>query len=169
VLAFAFAFAPELVTLVYTAAYLEAAPVMRVYICGLGLMVIEISSVLLMLRQGSFALGVNTLALAVSVAASWSLASVVGLAGAAGGSVAAICIDRVISLRRISRQVGVRVRDLQDWRGVALALGYAVAIAALIRIATDLLVPGGTLARLAFGACCLALAYVPILWRWRSK
>ena len=34
VLAFAFAFAEELVTLVYTAAYLEAAPVMRVYIAG---------------------------------------------------------------------------------------------------------------------------------------
>ena len=34
-LAFAFAFADELVTLVYTAAYLEAAPVMRVYIVGM--------------------------------------------------------------------------------------------------------------------------------------
>ena len=169
VLAFAFAFAPELVTLVYTAAYLEAAPVMRVYIAGLALMVVEVSSVLLMLRQGSFALGVNTLALAVSVAASWSLAGVVGLAGAAGGSVAAICIDRVISLRRISKQVGVRVRELQDWRGIAFALGYAVAVAALIRLAADLLLPEGALARLAFGACCLALAYVPILWRWRSK
>ena len=89
VLAFSFAFAEEIVTLVYTAAYLEAAPVMRVYIAGIAIMVVEISSVLLMLRQGNFALGIHTVALAVSVAVSWTLAGLVGLAGAAAGSVVA--------------------------------------------------------------------------------
>jgi hypothetical protein len=122
-----------------------------------------------MLRQGSFALGINTLALAVSVAASWSLASGVGLAGAAGGSVLAIAVDRVISLRRISRQVGVPVRALQDWRGIVLALGYAIAAAALIRIAVDLLAQGGSLSRLALGGCALAIAYLPIIHRWRTQ
>ena len=169
VLAFVFAFAEELVTLVYTAAYLEAAPVMRVYLVGLALMVIEVTSVLLMLRQGSFALGINSLALALSVAASWSLAGWLGLAGAAGGSVAAICLDRVISLRRISRQVSIPVRALQDWRGIAMALGYAVATAALIRIVVDLAVESGAAARLALGACGLAVAYVPIILRWRAR
>jgi hypothetical protein len=118
-LAFVFAFAEDLVTLVYTAAYLEAAPVMRVYIVGVAIMVVELTSVLLLLRQGSFALGVNTLALIVSAAASWTLAGWVGLAGAAGGSVLAIIVDRLISLRRISLYVGVPVRELQDWRGLA--------------------------------------------------
>ena len=169
VLAFAFAFTEDLVTLVYTSSYLEAAPVMRVYLVGLAVMVVELTSVLLMLRQGSFALGINSLALAVSVATSWSLAGWIGLAGAAGGSVAAVCIDRLISLRRISRQVNVPVRELQDWRGIAIALGYAVATAALIRIAVDLLIPGGTFHRLALGGCGLALAYVPIIYRWRKE
>jgi len=167
-LAFVFAFAEDLVTLVYTAAYLEAAPVMRVYIVGVAIMVIELTSVLLLLRQGSFALGVNTLALIVSAAASWTLAGWVGLAGAAGGSVLAIIVDRLISLRRISLYVGVPVRELQDWRGLALALGYAVATAALIRVTVDLLAPGGAFPRLALGACGLALAYVPVLYRWRK-
>jgi len=169
VLAFAFAFTEDLVTLVYTSSYLEAAPVMRVYLVGLAVMVVELTSVLLMLRQGSFALGINSLALAVSVATSWSLAGWIGLAGAAGGSVAAVCIDRLISLRRISKQVNVPVRELQDWRGIAIALGYAVATAALIRIAVDLLIPGGTFHRLALGGCGLALAYVPIIYRWRKE
>jgi O-antigen/teichoic acid export membrane protein len=169
VLAFAFAFTEDLVRLVYTAAYLEAAPVMRVYLVGLAVMVVETTSVLLMLRQGSFALGINSLALAVSVATSWALAGWIGLAGAAGGSVAAVCLDRVISLRRISKQVNVPVRELQDWRGIAIALGYAVATAALIRIAVDLLAHGGALARLALGACGLAVAYLPIILRWRAR
>jgi len=102
------------------------------------------------------------------VATSWALAGWVGLAGAAGGSVAAVCLDRVISLRRISKQVSVPVRELQDWRGIAMALGYAVATAALIRIVVDLLVQGGPLARLAAGGCGLALAYLPIIYRWRK-
>ena len=168
-LAFAFAFAEDFVTLVYTSAYLEAVPVMRVYIVGLAVMVVEITSVLLMLRQGSFALGVNTLALIVSVATSWALAGWVGLAGAAAGSVAAIFLDRLISLRRISKQVGIPVRQLQDWRGIVMALGYALATAALIRLAVDLLAHGGSLARLSLGACGLALAYLPIVLRWRAQ
>jgi len=167
-LAFVFAFAEDLVTLVYTAAYIEAAPVMRVYIAGVAVMVVELTSVLLLLRQGSFALGVNALALAVSAATSWLLAGWVGLAGAAGGSVLAIVLDRLISLRRISKRVGVPVRELQDWRGIVMALGYAVATAALIRIAVDLLAHGGAFPRLALGACGLALAYLPVIHRWRK-
>jgi len=168
-LAFMFAFAEDLVTLVYTATYLEAAPVMRVYIAGVAIMVVELSSVLLLLRQGSFAIGVNALALVVSAAASLALASGVGLAGAAGGSVLAIAVDRLISLRRISHHVGVPVRKLQDWRGIGMALGYALASAALIRLLVDLAVPDGAFHRLALGACGLALAYVPIIHRWRKS
>ena len=60
VLAFVFAFAEEMVTLVYTAAYLEAAPVMRVYILGIAVLVVEMGSVLLLLRQGPFAAWAST-------------------------------------------------------------------------------------------------------------
>jgi O-antigen/teichoic acid export membrane protein len=169
VLAFVFAFTEEIVTVVYTAAYLEAAPVMRVYIAGIAVLVLEVASVLLLLRQGAFALGVNAVALALSVAASFAAASAFGLAGAAAGSVLAVCLDRTLMLRRISTQVGIPMRKLQDWRGLAFALGYAVASAALIRIAVDLLLPEGPFARLALGGCGLALAYLPILWRWRKK
>ena len=124
---------------------------------------------LLLLRQGLPAIGVNALALVVSAAASLALAGWVGLAGAAGGSVLAIVVDRLISLRRISHHVGVPVRKLQDWRGLAMAFGYALASATLIRLMVDLAVPDGAFHRLALGACGLALAYVPIIHRWRKS
>ena len=169
-LAFVFAFANEVITLVYTADYLEAAPVMRVYIVSICILVLEIGSVLLLLRQGKFALGANSVALAVSVSMSFALASTVGLAGAAGGSLAAVLIDRTLMLRRISAQVGIPMRELQDWRGLFVAFCYALASAALIRIAVDLLAyDGGAFARLALGACGLAIAYLPIAWRWRAR
>jgi O-antigen/teichoic acid export membrane protein len=169
VLAFVFAFAEEVVTVVYTAAYLEAAPAMRIYLIGMGVMVLEVGSVLLLLRQGRTALGVNAAALVVSVAVSWAAASTIGLAGAAAGSVVAVCLDRTLMLRRISVTAGISLRELQDWRGIALALGYAVVSAALIRASIDAAVPHGAFARFALGLCGLALAYLPILWRWRKQ
>lgn len=168
-LAFVFAFADEIVTVVFTAAYVEAAPVMRVYALGMALLVLEHASVLLLLRQGRVAVGVNAAALAVSVAVSWAGASLVGLAGAAAGSVVAVCVDRTLMLRRISRLVGIPVRKLQNWRGLAAALAYAIGCAVLIRVVVDLAAEGGALARLALGACGLALAYVPILWHWKRR
>ena len=53
-LAFAFVFAPELVTLVYTASYSEAAPVMRVYIIGMLARVVEMGSLVMLLREGTY-------------------------------------------------------------------------------------------------------------------
>jgi O-antigen/teichoic acid export membrane protein len=168
-LAFAFAFAEELVTVVFTAAYLEAAPVMRVYAVSMAVLVLEHGSVLLLLREGRAALGVNAAALAVSVSVSWAAASSIGLAGAAAGSVVAVCLDRALMLRRISTRVGIPVRKLQNWRGLATALAYAIGCAVLIRLAVDLVPDAGALARLALGACGLAAAYLPLAWRWRTR
>ena len=78
-------------------------------------------------------------------------------------------IDRSLMLRRISKQVGIPMRELQDWRGIAVAFCYALASAALIYIAVDLLAyDRGPFMRLALGACGLALAYLPIAWRLRG-
>ena len=52
-LAFAFVFAGEIVSVVYTAAYVEAVPAMRVYVLGMLAMVVEIGSIVLLLRQGA--------------------------------------------------------------------------------------------------------------------
>src|SRR5690349_8621860 len=90
VLGFVFAFAEDLVSLVYTASYLNAATVMRVYIFGLAVLVVELSSVMQLLRQGPFSLATNIAVLGCSVAASWYGGLYLGLAGAAAGRVAPV-------------------------------------------------------------------------------
>ena len=157
VLAFAFVFAGDIVALVYTPAYLEAAPAMRVYVIGLAAMVIEIGSVVLLLRQGRYALKATAVLLAFSVAASWAAAQAFGLAGAAVGSVAAIYIDRFIMLRRVARVSGIALRELQHWSGLGWTLVSAVVAGALAwAIAPD----GEPVLRLLVGSAVLAAAYL---------
>src|SRR5262249_11835530 len=125
-LAIAFVFAADIVTVVYTAAYVEAVPAMRLYVLGMVAMVIGISSVVLLLRQGPFAFKVSLGMLAFSVATSLAAAQHFGLVGAAAGSVFAIYFDRVLVLRRISQLTGIGVRRMQDWRALARALAASV-------------------------------------------
>jgi len=165
-LAFAFAFAEDIVTVVYTSAYVEAGPVMRIYIVGMAAMVIEMGSIVLLLRQGPFALKVNAAALAASVAVSWSAAHYLGLMGAACGSVLAIYLDRALMLRRVSEHTGVPLRALQNWRGLGWSLASAAASAAFAWIVVENLLPDrGPLARLVTGAALLAAGYGAANWR----
>jgi O-antigen/teichoic acid export membrane protein len=162
ILAAAFAFADEAVTIVYTASYLEAAPVMRLYVVGMAVMVIEVGSVILLLQQGPFAVKVYAAALAVSVAASVAAASVFGLTGAAAGSVLAIFLDRAATLRRVSRLTGIAFAQLQDWRGLAWSLGTASLAGAL---AWAVAPQGHALLRVVIGTAVLAAAYAAMNYR----
>jgi O-antigen/teichoic acid export membrane protein len=163
-LAFAFAFAGEIVTIIYTAAYLEAAAVMRVYIIGAACLVIELGSMVLLLQQGSFALRTNLVLLAGSVALSYLGALHVGLTGAAAGSVLAIYLDRVITLRRVSLKTGIPFSRLQNWRRLGLTVAVAAAAGALGWLAVEILLPhASSLRRLMLGAAAIGLAYLPWL------
>ena len=169
-LALAFAFAEELVTIVYTAAYVEAAPVMRVYITGMLVMVVEVGSMVLLLRQGAFAFRVTAVTLTISVAVSLAAAHYVGLPGAAMGSVLGVYLDRVLLLRRVSRLTGIAMRDLQDWGALIRPLALAAACAALAWVLVERFLPGaGPMTRVAAGATILALTYAPIQFRRRKS
>jgi O-antigen/teichoic acid export membrane protein len=162
-LALAFAFAEEIVTVIYTASYLEAAPVMRIYICGLAVGVLEIGSMLLLLRQGPFALRVNLFALIISVSLSWLGAHHFGLPGAAAGSVTAIYFDRVLMLRRISGQTAIPVRQLQHWGTLGAMLLLAVLSAVFARAMVTRYLPGSAAAvKLAAGGVALAAVFVAL-------
>jgi O-antigen/teichoic acid export membrane protein len=159
-LAFAFVFAPEMVTLVYTAAYVEAVPAIRVYIIGMLPMAIETASMVLLLRRGGFMLRVTAFTLAVSVGLSWTAALYLGLAGAAAGSVTTVYLDRWLVLRHLSRHTAIALAQLQDWRTLFVALGFAGATAALAWVLVGRLLPdAGLVTRLAAGAAVFALAY----------
>jgi peptidoglycan biosynthesis protein MviN/MurJ (putative lipid II flippase) len=163
-LAFAFVFSAEIVTIIYTPAYVAAAPVMRIYILGLVALVVELATVMLLLRQGAFSMRLGVLALVVSVAVSWFSARAYGLAGAAAGSVTAIWIEHLATLWRISRRTGIPLRRLQDWRSLGLLL-LCAALAALIAwvAASRALAAFGPEVRVAAGGGLLAIAYLALL------
>ena len=166
-LAFAFAFAEDLVTLVFTAAYAEAAPVMRVYIAGLAALVVELASLTFLLQQGGFVLRLGAASLAASLALSLLGAHWLGLAGAALGSTAAVYLDLAFTLRCVARRTGVPLRELQDWRALGLLGAFAALGAAFAWTAVGhLLSQAGALARLAAGGVLLAAAYGAMAASW---
>ena len=163
-LSFAFIFAEEIVTLIYTEAYAGAAPVMRVYIVGLLIFVVELTSIMMLMKDGFFALRLNIFVLVASVGLSWLGAHQWGMAGAAIGSTIAIYADRYATLRRIATRTGIPLGALQDWG----ALAWLLMIAALAGGIAWLLVSGPnpvahTAERLLGGAVILATVY-GVLW-----
>jgi len=166
-LAFAFAFAEDVVALVFTPRYLEAAPVMRIYILGIAALVVELASLTFLLQQGGFVLRLSAAALALSVTLSLAGAHAFGLAGAALGSTAAVYLDLAVTLRRLARRTGVPVRALQDWRALGLLLAFAAGGAALAWMLAGHLLPGaGAPARLAAGALVHAAVYCALAASW---
>lgn len=159
-LAFAFVFAEELVTIVYTAAYVDAAPVMRIYIVGLTALVVDLSSITLLLRQAPFVMSLNFVALLLAVALDWYAAQRFGLAGAALGGVVVLYLDRIATLLRIARRTEVPLRRLQEWRTLGQGVLRSALSAALAWGTVDLFFPtSGPLARAIAGGVTLAAAY----------
>jgi O-antigen/teichoic acid export membrane protein len=164
-LAFAFAFAEDIITLVYTATYLEAAPVMRVYIIGMLGMTVELYTLVQLLRLGPYVLFTGSLMLAFSVALSWIGGGTLGLAGAAAGSVAAIYVDRVLLLTRISQRTGVPLSRLQEWGSLARLVAYSSVSGFLAWLVVHTwFVPFGSIVHLSVGGAVIAGLFA-LLWK----
>ncbi|HSJ97221.1 MAG TPA: oligosaccharide flippase family protein, partial [Myxococcota bacterium] len=169
-LAFAFVFAGDVIKLVYTATYLEAVPVLRLYIVGLVAFVVELVSTLFVLRQGAFAARANALVLLIALPLSLYGALNWGLAGAAVGSVAAIYAERLLSLSKIAQLTGTPIPRLQDW-GTLAGLLLAAALAALAAGAALHWSEWTSFATLVAGGAIMAIAYPPALYltgQWRQ-
>ena len=159
-LGFVFAFAEDLVSLVYTSAYIDAAGVMRVYLIGMAALVVELSSVCQLLRQGMFSLGMNVLILACAVPLSYFGGYEIGLSGAAAGSVTALYLDRTIVLHRIRAITGVPIAKQQHWEELGRHFAWTAAAAAIAWLMVHFLFAGAHhLVRLAAGAAVLAVVY----------
>ncbi|MEO7743015.1 MAG: oligosaccharide flippase family protein [Usitatibacter sp.] len=157
-LAFAFVFAEEIITLIYTRTYLDAVPVLRLYSLALVAFVVEVVSVLFVLKQGAFAARVNGLVLLIALPMSWFGATHWGLVGAASGSVAAIYAERVLSLTRIALLTGTPVSKLQDWNVLGSLLGAAALSAGLAGFVLHW-APWSSFARLVSAAATVAATY----------
>jgi O-antigen/teichoic acid export membrane protein len=159
-LAFAFVFAEEIVTIVYTATYVEAAPVMRIYILGLAAIAIETGTVTLQLRQGRHQLIMSAGLLALSIPLSWFGAHHFGLPGAAIGSVTAMYLDRYFTLRMMAQKTGIPIPRLQDWRSIGLWVLFSTIAALCAFGVVELWLPAaGAFTRLALAGVCMGVVY----------
>ncbi len=162
-LAFAFAFAAPLITLVYTAAYLDAVPVLRIYVFALMMLVVEIQSVLFLMKQGTFAAWVNALVLALALPMSYFGAMTWGLPGAAVGSVVALYSERALSLSRLAHLSNTPLHKLQDWTTLAGILAAAALSASIAGIALGR-AHLGPFSQLVCGAAIVAVTYPAALF-----
>ncbi|HYC36417.1 MAG TPA: lipopolysaccharide biosynthesis protein [Usitatibacter sp.] len=157
-LAFAFIFAEDVIALVYTRTYLDAAPVLRLYVVALVAFVVELVSVLFVLKQGNFAARVNGLVLLVALPLSLYGAMNWGLVGAAAGSVAAIYTERFLSLGKIARLTATPISKLQDWDTLGCILGAAALSAGIAGLLLQW-APWSSFARLVSAALVVAITY----------
>lgn len=159
-LGFVFAFAEDLVSLVYTSAYIDAAGVMRVYLIGMTALVVELSSVLQLLRQGIFSLVMNMIVLACAVPLSYFGGLELGLSGAAAGSVTALYLDRTIVLHRIRAITGVPIAGQQHWQELGRHFAWSAASAAIAWVVVHFFFAGAHhIVRIAAGAAVLGVVY----------
>jgi O-antigen/teichoic acid export membrane protein len=163
-LAYAFAFSDDLITFVYTAAYAAAATAMRIYIAGLIALVLELSTIMLLLRQGAFSVLISAIALLVSIPISWAAARTAGIAGAAAGSVVAIYLEHAATLWRIARRTGIGLSYVQDWRSLGLLLCCAAVagLSAWVTV-TEVVNISLVVVRLGVGAAVLGTVYAGLV------
>jgi peptidoglycan biosynthesis protein MviN/MurJ (putative lipid II flippase) len=138
-------------------------PVLRLYTVGLVAFVVELVSILFVLKQGTFAAKVNGMVLLLALPLSWFGATHWGLMGAAAGSVAAIYAERVFSLGRIAQLTATPIRRLQDWSTLAGILVAAVLAAGIAGVALHW-THWSSFATLVAGALLVAILYPPALW-----
>jgi hypothetical protein len=125
--------------------------------------VVELVSILFVLKQGAYAARINAMALAVALPLSYFGATHFGLLGAAFGGVAAVYAERVVSLTRIARLTHTPIAQLQDWS----TLGGLLAAASLSAlVASTVLAWKGLplLGTLAAGAAIVAVTYPAALY-----
>lgn len=164
-LALAFAFANSLISLIYTQAYAQGGDAMRVYVLGMLALSVELNNIMLLLKEGRFATRINFVALCICIIGSFVFAHLFGLAGAAVGSVLAVYVERILTLRRMSKCLTLPLSALQDWVALGKIL-FSAAVAALVSWAlVPMIIPATLplLLRLGVDGIVLTLFYLTSL------
>lgn len=92
----------ELVELVYTVQYLDALPIMRVYLTGIGISSLSVTYALPCINKGAFAVKNNAICLALSAFLSIVLCLWLGPVGAATGSVTTLLLSEIWSMKIVA-------------------------------------------------------------------
>jgi O-antigen/teichoic acid export membrane protein len=170
VLAYLFAAASPVIRLIYTDVYAGAIPVLRLNVVASLIAAVEVSTVMLVLRQGPYLLYTGIGAIPIGLSASYAASQVWGMPGAAAGLIVGNFVAISVLYARASRLAALPVGALQDWRGIA-RIGAAAIIGGLAAYVTLVLVPrtlGHVPAILVSGVvfCCAYLPSLVALGQW---
>ncbi len=160
VLAYMFCFASQIVIVLFTKEYEESVSILRIYTVGMIRMSIEVASILVIFSQGRFVMKVAGLLSLLSVAGSYLGAHLLGLNGAALGSVVSLYIGAVLNFQRAAMLVGKPVRHLQDWRSLFLILIGSILAATIAWVVVFIAIPNGAaIVQLIIGLAITCLIY----------
>ncbi|MFT4101490.1 MAG: oligosaccharide flippase family protein [Burkholderiaceae bacterium] len=159
VLAFLFAAATPLLTLLFTADYRGAAPVVRWYCATLMTEAVEVTMLLYAFRQGRFLIVWDSVLLVVSVAVCALGARLLGLSGAALGGLAGALIGQAVCLTRCAKLARVPLGALQPWGWIGRTLLAAVIAAGIAYGVLALLPDAQRVLALAAAAAAFCAAY----------
>lgn len=152
--------APDLVTLVYTERYREAADVVRIYVVGLALATLGGGYLMPVLNLGKFSLVLNACGLLVSVIFSYLAAIELGYRGAVAGSMVSLVLMEYCALFLAARQLETKTVELCNLRIAARACactGLGISAGLLSAAWAGQFGPGVSIAvsSLAFAAVCV--------------
>lgn len=123
-----FAFADQIIELLFTQKYLASAPVLKVYLVQV-VLGFEVETLIAVFALRSFSVSFSMLMLPLSLVASYLGALWWGMVGAAAGSLLATTIGAIVQMGKLARVMGRPVRHLQDWKSQGALLLLAVACA----------------------------------------
>jgi O-antigen/teichoic acid export membrane protein len=119
--------APVFLAFLFTDAYVDAAPVMRLSLVSIAFAALPLDGVLRAGAQNRFVLWTSALRLALTVALVLAGLSALGPVGAMAGHIAAEGATRALLLRRAARVLRAPLRDALPWRDLSRQAAAGVA------------------------------------------
>lgn len=159
-LGFLIVLAPDLVSIVYTAEYAAATPIMQLYLIGQLATIFGGGHLLLVLGQGRSAVAISALSLAVAAASGYAGALLLGPIGAALGSISSLWVGEALALWRAASVLSVTMRGLVSARSGLRVLAVACGAVMLALLMLERIpLAGGTVQHLL----AAALVYVVVV------
>jgi O-antigen/teichoic acid export membrane protein len=118
-IAFIGVWAEPILAVLFTNRYSAVAPIVRIYLFIMAVESIEITLILIAMRQGRFMMMVDGLVLPIAIGSALLGAYLFGVAGAAAGGVVGAVLAQSALYFRCKKLTGLPIAKLQDWRGLA--------------------------------------------------
>ena len=119
-LAFLLVNAEQVVELLYTGSYADAANILRLYAFSMFIMAIEIGSILTVYQQGPYLMRTGMLMIATTVVVAVLGAKMFGLVGVALGGFGAILVGAIRNYARVVHITGTPLRKIQHWNTIGV-------------------------------------------------